>query len=189
MAGYTSMGYSYDATGAITSTTRNGTTHYLTYGAQGHVSQLIPNRASGPWAVRYTYNGIGQRILKTDARTGIADLRIEHTLYSDEDATQVLGSYRNKRSLDSAAPQGEGGSNVIDPADSAPYQASRPKASAASSLASPASRTRWPSSGSRLSKYHCVDRWLAPSCSSPDDRGGCGLSAKPWGLSSQPAAY
>ena len=113
MAGYTSMGYSYDATGAITSTTRNGTTHYLTYGAQGHVSQLIPNRASGPWAVRYTYNGIGQRILKTDARTGIADLRIEHTLYSDEDATQVLGSYGNRRSADSAAPAGEKDSTEV----------------------------------------------------------------------------
>jgi RHS repeat-associated protein len=108
-----SIAYGYDATGAITSATRNGATHYLKYGAQGHVSQLIPGRASGPWAVRYTYNGIGQRILKTDARTGMADLRIEHTLYSDEDATQMLGSYRNKRSLDSAAPQGENDSTEV----------------------------------------------------------------------------
>ena len=42
-------------------------------------------------------------------------------------------------------------------------QANKPKASAASNLASPASRTRWSSSGSRLSKYHCTGRLLAPS--------------------------
>ncbi|MNP35000.1 hypothetical protein D3C76_1283130 [compost metagenome] len=56
-----------------------------------------------------------------------------------------------------------GGRRVIEPADSAPRCSSSPKASASDTWAALAMSMRCPSSGSRLSKYHCTGRSEAPS--------------------------
>ncbi|RYF01441.1 MAG: hypothetical protein EOO32_03960 [Comamonadaceae bacterium] len=58
----------------------------------------------------YTYNLLGQRILKSDARiTGyVGTPTTQQTVYADDGiGSTVLGQYRNKRSTTSAAPAGE----------------------------------------------------------------------------------
>ncbi|UBB18809.1 RHS repeat-associated core domain-containing protein [Comamonas odontotermitis] len=103
--------YQYDAAGAITAATTTGTTsgaQYLHYGANGRVAKVTGTASStDPSAVSYFYNSASQRLLKTDARQSTTAPRTEHTLYSEEDSAQLLGTYSNQRSASSAAPAGE----------------------------------------------------------------------------------
>ena len=109
------VNYDYNAKGSlssvITAATTSGTTsgaQYLHYGANGRVAKVTGTASStDPSAVSYLYNSASQRLLKTDARQSTMAPRTEHTLYSEEDSAQLLGTYSNQRSASSAAPAGE----------------------------------------------------------------------------------
>jgi len=109
----TTVTYTQDASGALT---RRGS-QYLHYGPDARIAQSSLNAdPAHPQAMRYTYNALGQRILKTDARlSGSAYTPItQHTVYADDDiGSTVLGQYSNQRSTGSAAPTGEMDSTEI----------------------------------------------------------------------------
>ena len=106
-AATTSSNYSYDASGSLT-TAIGSAEHYLHYGPNGRIASITTTASSAdPSAVSYLYNSASQRVLKTDARHSSTAPRLEHALYSEDDAAQLLGTYSNQRSASSAAPAGE----------------------------------------------------------------------------------
>ncbi|MDA8444385.1 RHS repeat-associated core domain-containing protein [Paracidovorax valerianellae] len=107
------VAYNYDASGSIT---RKGDS-YLHYGVDGRIAKAGPNPdAANPLAVSYTYNALGQRVFKSDARlSGSNNPAItQQTVYAEDGiGSTVLGQYGSRRSADSAAPAGEMDSTEI----------------------------------------------------------------------------
>ena len=103
----TAVTYAHDGAGALT---KKGDSH-LHYGIDGRITKTGLNAsASHPQAVSYTYNLLGQRLLKSDARlTGnVGTPTTQQTVYADDGiGSTVLGQYRNQRSTTSGAPAGE----------------------------------------------------------------------------------
>jgi len=103
----TNVSYNHDATGSIT---RKGDS-YLHYGVDGRIAKAGPNPdAANPLAVSYTYNALGQRVFKSDARlSGSNNPAItQQTVYAEDGiGSTVLGQYGSRRSADSAAAAGE----------------------------------------------------------------------------------
>ena len=103
----TTVAYSHDGAGALT---KRGDNH-LHHGIDGRIAKTGLNAsASHPQAVSYTYNLLGQRLLKSDARlTGnVGTPSTQQTVYAEDGiGSTVLGQYRNQRSSDSGAPAGE----------------------------------------------------------------------------------
>ncbi|RYF01439.1 MAG: RHS repeat protein [Comamonadaceae bacterium] len=103
----TAVTYAHDGAGALT---KRGDNH-LHYGIDGRIAKAgLYADPSHPQTVAYTYNLLGQRILKSDARiTGnVGTPTTQQTVYADDGiGSTVLGQYRNQRSTTSAAPAGE----------------------------------------------------------------------------------
>lgn len=99
--------YSQDAAGALI---KKGDNH-LHYAVDGRIAKVGLNaNASNALALSYTYNILGQRLLKSDARlSGTAVPPVtQQTVYAEDGiGSTVLGNYSNRRSTDSAAPAGE----------------------------------------------------------------------------------
>lgn len=99
--------YTQDASGALV---KKGDNH-LHYGPDGRIAQASLNAdPAHPLAMRYTYNALGQRIVKSDARlSGSTNTPItQQTVYAEDDiGSTVLGQYGNRRSTSSPAPAGE----------------------------------------------------------------------------------
>ncbi len=109
----TTVTYTQDASGALT---RRGS-QYLHYGPDARIAQSSLNAdPAHPQAMRYTYNALGQRILKTDARlsgSAYAPITLQ-TVYAEDDlGSTVLGQYSNQRTTGSAAPAGEKDSTEV----------------------------------------------------------------------------
>lgn len=110
----TTVTYGYDAAGAITNATGSNGAQYVHYGPQGRVAKITASgNAADPFAVSYLYNSASQRITKTDTRTSTTAPKTEHTVYSEEDSAQPLGTYSNQRSASSAAPGKETDSTEV----------------------------------------------------------------------------
>jgi len=109
----TSVAYNHDASGAIT---RKGDS-YLHYGVDGRIAKAGPNAdPASALAVSYTYNALGQRVFKSDARlSGSNNPAItQQTVYAEDGiGSTVLGQYGSRRSADSAAAAGEMDSTEI----------------------------------------------------------------------------
>ncbi|WP_284415329.1 RHS repeat-associated core domain-containing protein [Acidovorax sp. SUPP3334] len=101
------VAYNHDATGSIT---RKGDS-YLHYGVDGRIAKAGPSAdPANALAVSYTYNALGQRVFKSDARlSGSNNPAItQQTVYAEDGiGSTVLGQYGSRRSSDSAAPAGE----------------------------------------------------------------------------------
>lgn len=102
-----SVAYSYDAAGALT---KKGDNH-LHYGIDGRIAKTGLNAdVNHAQAVTYTYNILGQRIFKSDARLSgsVGIPATQQTVYAEDGiGSTVLGQYANQRSSNSAAPAGE----------------------------------------------------------------------------------
>ena len=110
----TTVTYGYDAAGAITSATGSSGAQYVHYGPQGRIAKITASgKAADPFAVSYLYNSASQRITKADTRTSTTAPKTEHTVYSEEDSAQPLGTYSNQRSASSAAPDKETDSTEV----------------------------------------------------------------------------
>ncbi|GKT19446.1 hypothetical protein AVHY2522_22490 [Acidovorax sp. SUPP2522] len=101
------VAYSHDATGSLT---RKGD-NYLHYGSDGRIAKAGLNAdPANTLAVSYTYNALGQRVFKSDARLSGANnpAITQQTVYAEDGiGSTVLGQYGNRRSSNSAAPAGE----------------------------------------------------------------------------------
>ncbi|GKT26103.1 RHS repeat-associated core domain-containing protein [Acidovorax sp. SUPP3334] len=101
------VAYNHDATGSIT---RKGDS-YLHYGVDGRIAKAGPSAdPASALAVSYTYNALGQRVFKSDARLSGANnpAITQQTVYAEDGiGSTVLGQYGSRRSSDSAAPAGE----------------------------------------------------------------------------------
>ena len=106
-----SVAYTHDATGAL----KKKGDHHLHQNAQGRIAKAsLSSDPNHPQAVSYTYNALSQRILKTDTRLSTSTPTAEQTVYADDGiGSTVLGQYSNRRSSNSAAPQGENDSTEI----------------------------------------------------------------------------
>ncbi|WCM87698.1 RHS repeat-associated core domain-containing protein [Acidovorax sp. NCPPB 3576] len=109
----TNVSYIHDATGSIT---KKGDS-YLHYGVDGRIAKAGPNAdPANALAVSYTYNALGQRVFKSDARLSGANnpAITQQTVYAEDGiGSTVLGQYGSRRSSDSAAPAGEMGSTEV----------------------------------------------------------------------------
>ncbi|WOI45635.1 RHS repeat-associated core domain-containing protein [Acidovorax sp. BLS4] len=103
----TNVSYNHDAAGSIT---RKGDS-YLHYGVDGRIAKAGPSAdPANALAVSYTYNALGQRVFKSDARLSGANnpAITQQTVYAEDGiGSTVLGQYGSRRSSDSAAPAGE----------------------------------------------------------------------------------
>ncbi|GKT26118.1 RHS repeat-associated core domain-containing protein [Acidovorax sp. SUPP3334] len=103
----TSITYHHDATGSIT---RKGDS-YLHYGVDGRIAKAGPSAdPASALAVSYTYNALGQRVFKSDARlSGSNNPAVtQQTVYAEDGiGSTVLGQYGSRRSGNSAAATGE----------------------------------------------------------------------------------
>ncbi|WCM87852.1 RHS repeat-associated core domain-containing protein [Acidovorax sp. NCPPB 3576] len=101
------VAYSHDATGSLTKKGDN----YLHYGSDGRIAKAGLNAdPANTLAVSYTYNALGQRVFKSDARLSGANnpAITTQTVYAEDGiGSTVLGQYGNRRSSNSAAPAGE----------------------------------------------------------------------------------
>ncbi|GKS93401.1 RHS repeat-associated core domain-containing protein [Acidovorax sp. SUPP2825] len=101
------VAYSHDASGSLT---RKGD-NYLHYGSDGRIAKAGLNAdPANALAVSYTYNALGQRVFKSDARLSGANnpAITQQTVYAEDGiGSTVLGQYGNRRSSNSAAPAGE----------------------------------------------------------------------------------
>ena len=99
--------YNHDAAGSLTKKGDN----YLHYGADGRIAKAGLNAdPANALAVGYTYNAMGQRLFKSDARLSGSNYTpiTQQTLYAEDGiGSTVLGQYGNRRSTNSAAPAGE----------------------------------------------------------------------------------
>nr|WP_269837292.1 RHS repeat-associated core domain-containing protein [Delftia acidovorans] len=102
--------FSYDAAGALV---KKGDNH-LHYGADGRIAKAGEYAdAADARAVSYVYNALGQRVLKSDARSAGQPATLQ-TLYAEDGiGSTVLGQYANQRSANSAAPAGQSDSTEI----------------------------------------------------------------------------
>ncbi|WOI45564.1 hypothetical protein [Acidovorax sp. BLS4] len=98
------VAYSHDATGSLTKKGDN----YLHYGSDGRIAKAGLNAdPANALAVSYTYNALGQRVFKSDARLSGANnpAITQQTVYAEDGiGSTVLGQYGNRRSSNSAAP-------------------------------------------------------------------------------------
>jgi len=81
------------------------------HGVDGRIAKAGPNAdPASALVVSYTYNALGQRVFKSDARlSGSNNPAItQQTIYAEDGiGSTVLGQYGSRRSADSAAPAGE----------------------------------------------------------------------------------
>ncbi len=110
---YSTVAYSHDATGSLTKKGDN----YLHYGSDGRIAKAGPNAdLANALAMSYTYNALGQRVFKSDARlSGANNPAVTRQTVHAEDGigSTVLGQHGNRRSSHSSTPTAEMDSSEV----------------------------------------------------------------------------